>query len=330
MKLTEAYKLLELEETATPEEAKKKYRQFTKQFHPDINKEPGAEDKFKAINQAYECIKSGKGNDREDFIPEEYYHGWGGGFNPFGSSNPFQQQTRPASHIQLNIDISFKDSVLGCKKDLKFTRKNKCQKCNGQGTIKLNNGCKKCHGQGQVISQKGNMMFQSVCPLCHGRSNVEKCEPCKAAGTVDHEVSVSVKIPGGVTSESVLKMQGYGNFVGSFMGVQDQFTDANCKINVALDPDLSLKDGYVILNHNISLLDALTGTTRSVKTVLGDKEISIPPLSKNKEEIIIKNVGVDRKGEQKVILHIDYPEDTSDLIELLKGKANAVLSELSK
>ena len=68
MNLKEAYKILEIPQTATPEEAKKKYRELAKEFHPDVNKDAGAEAKFKKINEAYQVVSSGKGTDREDHI----------------------------------------------------------------------------------------------------------------------------------------------------------------------------------------------------------------------------------------------------------------------
>ena len=116
MKLAEAYNILGLAPGATPEEVKKQYRKLTKEFHPDINKDPGAEDKFKKINEANQVITTGKSTDPMS--------GGAPAGNPF-SGNPFGRQTAfiEVEHVEIYTTISFTDSVLGTKKELKFTRK---------------------------------------------------------------------------------------------------------------------------------------------------------------------------------------------------------------
>jgi len=167
MNLNEAYKTLELSPNATPEEAKKKYRDLTKRYHPDVNKEPNAEDRFKKINEAYQCVKTGKGTDREESI----------GFNPFSDDfnpfqNPFQGHGRRRTEVEPivnSVNISFKDSVLGCKQDITFSRRIKCQECNGQGAVKIDNGCTKCNGTGMISNKQGSMLFCRTCDKCGGR-----------------------------------------------------------------------------------------------------------------------------------------------------------------
>src|SRR5574338_123111 len=107
MNLKEAYSILEIPSTSTPEEAKKKYRELTKMYHPDINKEAGAEDKFKKINEAYQVVSSGKSTDREDVMRQARRDP----FNPFGRHVSFE-----AENIVRETRISFKDSVFGTKK----------------------------------------------------------------------------------------------------------------------------------------------------------------------------------------------------------------------
>ena len=98
MRLDEAYSILEIPSSSTPDEAKKKYRQLSKKYHPDINKEPGAEDKFKKINEAYQIVSTGKDTEASRPVPQHNY----------------------PSNIDIRTTISFKESVLGCKQSLKF------------------------------------------------------------------------------------------------------------------------------------------------------------------------------------------------------------------
>src|ERR1035437_2497404 len=201
MQIKEAYSILEIPQTSTPEEAKKKYRELSKKFHPDVNKDPGAESKFKKINEAYTYISSGKGD-------EESYQS----FNPFGQQNPFGRRHQvQVESINLYTTISFKESVFGSKKDLKFKRKGKCENCNGQGQYQLNNGCDKCNGRGQTVTVQGNMMFQQTCDKCRGRVKTETCTSC-SNGSIDTDVSINVTIPGGVESGNILRLNGMGNY----------------------------------------------------------------------------------------------------------------------
>jgi molecular chaperone DnaJ len=302
MKLKDAYTILELDSGASPEEAKKKYRDLTKKFHPDVNKDPGAEAKFKKINEAYQVVQSGKSNEREDMRPTHSYH---------------RQQVVQIEHITIEATISFKESVLGCKREVKYSRQGKCQKCGGNGEIHLNNGCKKCGGKGQVIIRQGITVMISTCTDCYGKSDVEGCSSCKGIGTLKTDVSVHVGIPAGITNDTTLRLQGMGNYAGSFMGFADQHTDAYCHVTVTAEPGLRLEGRNVVSHENVSLLDALKGCSRTVNTIHGKKEIRIEPKSKNFEEVVIPNCGVDGIGNQRVILEVQYPQNIDKLINLL-------------
>ncbi len=304
MNVKDAYATLELAQGASPEEAKKKYRELTKKYHPDVNKEPGAEDKFKKINEAYQIVQSGKGTDPEDKIR----YG-GGGFH--------RQQVVQLENVEFGLTISFKESVLGCKKEVKYSRQSKCQDCGGTGEIKLNNGCKKCGGKGQVIIKQGQMVMVSTCNECYGRASAEACKACSGNGVVNTDVSVHVSVPAGIQDGNTLRLQGMGNFAGSFMGFADQYTDAFCHITVTPEAGLNIEGRSVVSHITIPLLDALRGCKRKVKTIHGEKEIQIKPQSRNCDEVIIPHHGVGGNGDQRVILDVQYPKNTDKLIGVL-------------
>jgi molecular chaperone DnaJ len=292
MQKSEAYSILELSPSSSPEEAKKQYKKLTKKYHPDINKEPNAEDKFKQINQAYNVISK----------PQSLEH-------------PTYQEIQ---NIELNLTIDFKESVLGTKKDVKYSRVAKCQPCQGNGEIKLDNGCKDCQGRGQIINRQNNMVMMSTCTKCYGRSNTQTCKTCSGDGCLTTDVSIAVTIPPGILNNNILRLQQMGNYAGTFMGLADQFSDVFCHINVIPDPNLSLLNKDVIYNLNISLLQALTGMQVNVPTINGTQDITVPPAAKNKEEIIIPKLGVPNQGNQKVILNVEYP-NVETLISFLQG-----------
>jgi DnaJ-class molecular chaperone len=126
-----------------------------------------------------------------------------------------------------------------------------------------------------------------------------------------------VSIPGGIANGSVLRLQGMGNYAGSFMGLADQHTDAFCHVAVTPEAGLDI-DGTSVVSHvTIPLIDALRGCTHKVKTIHGDKEIRIKPQSRNRDEVIIPHCGVSGTGDQRVILDVQYPKNTDKLIGVL-------------
>lgn len=309
MNLKEAYSILELSQTATPEEAKKKYRELTKKYHPDVNKENGAEDKFKKINEAYQVVSSGKSTDRQDMHWQQpQSRQW----SPFGQ----RQVMRQASNIEVSTTISFKDSVFGTKVEIKYQRGTKCQECDGSGEHVLNNGCQKCGGRGQITGRRGNMIFSQTCDKCYGRMQSEPCKTCNSEGVLEGEASVGVTIPGGIQDSQMLRLQGMGNFAGSF-GPLEQYTDVYLRVKVTPEKGLTLQGSDVVSSLEVPLIDALRGCTKTVKTVLGDKEITIKPQSRNRDEVVIPHLGVNRIGNHKVILDVTYPKDVGKLIDVL-------------
>jgi molecular chaperone DnaJ len=310
MNLKEAYATLEIPDGSSEAEAKKKFRELSKKLHPD-NKETGDEAKFKKINEAYQRIQSG-----EDDPREAYANGAGPGWANFRQQRQ-QAQVIELTNVEVGTIISFKEAVLGTKKEIKYSRQAKCQNCGGNGEIKLNNGCQKCGGKGQVISRQGNMIAVATCPDCFGKANVTECSACKGDGLVNTDVSVHVSIPAGIRDGTTLRLQGMGNYAGSVMGIMDQYTDAFCHVTVHPEPGLRIEDQSVVSDLTISLLDAIKGCERSVKTIHGQKTAKIKPHSRNKDEVIIPHCGVGGQGPQRVILDVQYPKNTDKLVGVL-------------
>lgn len=306
MNLKEAYTTLEIPEGSSEAEAKKKFRELSKKLHPD-NKETGDEAKFKKINEAYQRIQAGEDDPREAFT---------NGRGPVGYHQQ-RVQVVELSNIDVGTVVSFKEAVLGTKKEIKYQRRSKCQNCGGAGQIKLNNGCQKCGGRGQVVRRHGNTIVVSDCPECIGKAKVAECGPCKGEGLVHTDVSVHVSVPAGIQDGTTLRLQGMGNYAGSVFGMVDQFTDAFLHVTVTPEPGLSIEGQSVVSNLSISLLDALRGCERSVKTIHGQKTAKVRPGSRNKEEVIIPHCGVGGTGDQRVILDVKYPKNTDKLVGVL-------------
>jgi molecular chaperone DnaJ len=318
MKLSEAYKIINLSSDATPEEVKKQYKKLAKEFHPDVNKAPDAEATFKKISEAYQTIQAGK--------DEPPVADWGGFnnqhiydiFNRNGSGRATKQHL--SSNIDLYTTISFRDAVQGCKIEITYSRQIKCPHCQGSGNKPTNNGCKTCGGQGQVVSRNGSHVFIRTCSECLGRSQSNPCTNCSSTGLIETEASVHVSVPAAMVDGNVLRLQGMGNFAGTFMGLQDQYTDVHLRIKVTPEPGLRLEGKDVVSDLHLTLLDALRGCDTTISTIDGSKVIEVNAGIKNKEEIVLSVGGHNIK--HRVIVHVEYPANIDNLIDVLSKEAN--------
>lgn len=311
MNLQEAYSILEIPQGTSPEDAKKKYRELTKKYHPDVNKDPDAEAKFKKINEAYNVIQKGE-------EPQHQFHG-----------DHFVQRRKPRPNpeiVHLHAHISYKDSIFGCKRDFVYDRRNKCDECNGQGVYSLHNGCTECKGQGVVITRQGNMIMQQTCGKCRGKIPTEECKPCNGTGGVKATRTITVTVPGGVVDGNILRLEGMGNFVevvNNFFNSGDAYTDAFVQLHIQpAEFKCTIKDNNLHVPLDITLLEALRGCTKNIKTLDGIKEIKIPQKTKNGHQVIIPNLGVSRTGNQIIDINVDYPQDIDSLISHLVSKEN--------
>lgn len=325
----DAYRILELTpgQNSDKETEKKAFKKLAAKYHPDVNKDPGAEDHFKKVNEAWQFLNAPPKPAQDIFTPS---HGSGFGFNHMdledlinmvgGTRAGARPRTRKQfnfSDIELKEVLSFKDSVLGCTKEIKYKRSAKCSECEGTGDKQLDNGCATCNGKGRVISKQGFTIFQQTCNDCHGKVSFEPCNECGMSGSINVDQSVTVNIPPGVQNGNTLSLGNRGNFLGDSMGMEQ---NSKVLIHMIVTPqdNLSIRGADVIFNISIQLVEALQGCIKAVPTIDGYKEITIPAKSKNRDEVIIPNLGIAGRGNQAVILQIDYPSDTEELIKFLK------------
>jgi len=322
MKKEEAYSALNLTPAASDDEAKKRFRELSKKYHPDVSKEEGAADKFKKINEAYDCIKNGKFDD--DRVP--FSSGGSGGFSGFNmdalndlfffNNMGGKNVRRNFPPIEVNLSLDFKEAAFGCRKEISFNRRAKCKACKGEGKTIKSNGCRTCNGLGKVTRRQGNMVMTQTCTGCNGRVSADPCNPCGSSGSIPSDITVSVNVPAGAF-QNTLRLAGVGHYLGS-NGFADESSDVYLHVRASMDENYQIDDEDLVSQIEITLAEALEGKTLEVKTLDGDKEISVPPLSKNKDEIILPNLGLGRIGSQRVILNITYPENILSLLPHLK------------
>ena len=216
---------------------------MAKQYHPDLH--PGddaAAEKFKEVNEAYSVV--GDPDKRGRYDRGEMDMGGGAGFNPFGGGGSYtatgfddifdmftdifgggsarrrtQQQNFVGSDVTYTVELTFMESVLGCKKPINFTRVEKCPTCSGTGAKDDEHykTCDKCGGSGQVRRVQNTIFGQQVsigaCDKCHGTGHIvtENCKTCGGRGIVNKNKIINVSIPAGVENGAVLSLPGEGN-----------------------------------------------------------------------------------------------------------------------
>ncbi|KAF8673791.1 hypothetical protein HU200_048546 [Digitaria exilis] len=241
------YATLNIRRDATLQEVKAAYRTLARKYHPDMNKNPGAEEKFKEISAAYEILSDEDKRSMYDRFGEEglrgdYVHGDIGAhgidpyelFNAFfgGSDKLFGDSMGPGGFhysakvnnnrgldISYDLLISFEESILGGKREINIFRHETCGTCHGTGA-KSSNGiteCTRCRGQGRLMETQrtpfGIVSQISSCLNCSGSGKVitEHCTECHGSGKVQVERNIKVDIPGGIDHGSAIRIRGEGS-----------------------------------------------------------------------------------------------------------------------
>ncbi len=317
MNTDQAYKTLGLSNSASKEEVKKAFKKLAAKFHPDINKDADAEQKFKEVNQAFKTITEPPPQQTIPFDPFS---------NPFGGNVGWRTSSVRSSKtivhppLQLNIELTFSESILGCKKNIKTNKYIECESCNGKGGELTNQSCTYCNGQGQKTTQNRMAIFIEECSNCNGTGKkFEDCKVCSGNGAQQSERSFDVSIPGGIESNQIIRLGGAGHFynIHDIKGYHDAFI----KVNVTQDPKMKLSGRDVISDLEVSLLDALDGATKTIETVHGSKTITIPKKTKHKDLVEIKDAGAvtpKGTGSHIVELQIVYPDNLDEVVNVLK------------
>ena len=347
MNHNEAFSILGIEEGASMDEVRKAFRKKAAEFHPDRNKDPGAEDKFKTINEASQFLEK-NGTTAvdvpnvdfnvavEDIFKDIFFRQGNGGmpFNgagiPFGGRR-YTYQTQEAPPIVVSLEVPFDMFVTGGKKEVRYLRNVKCTECsNGKKTT----DCIRCAGKGYRKYGEGPDpgTFRRVgsekelpCTTCKGTGKVasgpSSCDSCGSSGFSKSSFSTSVSIPPGIQNGVRLIVPNVGNYNSN--GTYDPIHVA---ISVIPDKDMQLAGIDVISVVEVSLLEALKGTKKRLRTVRGEKTLAIPPKTKNKDTIKVHGFGVPPMGSHVFCINVSYPDDVQGLIDVLDKKETSEVS----
>lgn len=329
MNIDEAYLILEISKDISDDELKKTYKKLARKYHPDIYKDDP--EKFKQINEAYQLITDFREHP-EKYQPKPSQGGfWSNvvdlGEIFFNRGDFFRQSSEEsvsfrATNINIKINLSFHESVLGCTKEISYNRNIKCKFCNAQGMKHIGNGCASCDGFGIVTTNNKGMIFQTICSKCNGKGvKKEKCEKCKGKRILEDKRTGNISVPPGSTNGDKLRLAGEGHFVKTHFF--DVYSDVNIQLIIEPYKDMVMNGNNILTKCKISLLEALEGTTKVIETVYGNKDITIPPQSRHSDEIKIPTCGVKgTDGVHIVYLNVEYPNDVSKIIEVLKDNTH--------
>lgn len=343
------YDILGISKDASESEIKKAYRKMAIKYHPDkTSGDKEAEEKFKEASEAYEVLSNADKKSNYDRFGSvdgnpfggnrQYGHGFdmddifsqfgdifGGGFG----NRQSRKRQRRGSDLRIKVNLTIKDILEGTTKKLKYKRQDKCNTCDGKGGKDVRT-CLVCNGNGQrIVIQNtpfGQIQQQANCTDCHGTGEqvVNKCGDCNGEGTNLKEEIVEVDIPAGVSAGMQLKMDGYGSYTrGGMPG------DLHITVDEIREFYFKRDRNNIIVEKDISVLDAILGSNVKVKTPHGDIKVSIDKGTQHGKTIRMRGKGIpDVKfglGDLYVVVNVKIPtelpeKDINILKKLRKSK----------
>lgn len=341
MNNTEYYDRLGLSKDASQDEIKRAYRKLSKKYHPDINKEPGAEEKYKEILEAYETLSDAQKRAAYDQYGPDGANGFSGqgsfggfdgaaGFGGFedifssffgGGATRNPNSPRQGDDLQYRVNLSFEEAVFGAEKEIHYNREVTCKTCSGSGAKPGTSPvtCGRCHGHGVINvdtqTPLGMMRRQVTCDVCHGTGQEIKdpCQTCHGTGREKQSHKVSVKIPAGVETGQQIRLAGQGE--AGFNG--GPYGDLFVVINVNPSDKFTRDGSTIYYTLNISFVQAALGDTVEVPTVHGNVEMVIPAGTQTGKTFRLKGKGAPRlrggsQGDQLVTVKIVTPTKLND------------------
>lgn len=343
------YTSLEVERTASKADIKKSYLRLARKFHPDVNKETGAEARFKEVKEAYEVLS----DDDKRAVYDRHGHaafdgsGGAGGFggSPFGAGgSPFEdifesffggggRQSGPprGADLQTQIAIDFEEAIFGATRELNVTRMQTCQTCNGSraepGTQPVT--CLACGGSGQVRRVQntilGQFMTSAPCDRCRGEGVVipNPCKGCGGEGRVRQNSTLTVTVPAGIEDDATLRLTGQGE--SGPRGGQP----GNLYVGIRVRPrkGFSRQGKQVHTEQALDVAQAALGDEIEVATVDGPAKLKIPAGAQTGQTFRLRGHGAPdlrggERGDQIVTVRVQIPTK-------LNGEQRALFEQLA-
>ena len=358
MSKSDYYDVLGVQRNATKDEIKNKYRQLALKYHPDRNKSPDAENKFKEISEAYAILSDDEKRAQYDqfghagidgrYSTEDIFRGvdfdeilrdigfgFGGGFgsifDTFFGGRPSRGPQR-GQDIRYDLEISLEQAYAGLGTEIEVPRTERCPECNGSGAKPGTSPkkCPECGGAGQIqhIQNAGFMHFARIepCRKCRGKGTIieKPCNQCRGAGIVERDRRISIKIPPGVDTGSQLLLRGEGDAPngGGRRG------DLYVVVHVKPHETFRREGNDLICNVGVSFSRATLGGDVQVPTLDGPANIMVPPGTQSGAVFRLRKKGMpaireNEKGDELVVMQVRTPTN-------LTSRQKDLVQELSR
>lgn len=334
------YEVLGVPKDASQDDLKQAFRQLARKYHPDVNKAPDAEERFKEINEAFAVLSDDDKRAAYDRFGHAGVKGAGGapdfsvdfgnfadifeeffGMGGFGRST---QRTRNAARrgadLQYKVTLTFQEAIFGVEKEVEITREESCKSCHGTGAEPGTSPqrCSTCGGSGEARQVRqtllGSMVQVTTCPTCNGRGETIStlCHTCGGRGLERVTRKKIVSIPPGVDNGNQIRLAGEGQ-PGANSG-----PNGNLFLIIEVKPHQYFRrhGNDVMLDLNINVAQAALGAEVEIPTVDGPDKLKIPAGSQPGKVMRIRNKGVPflrggGRGDQLVVLNVDIPKHLS-------------------
>jgi len=352
------YDVLGIPKSASQDEIKNAFRSLARKYHPDVNKEPDAEERFKEINEAYGVLSDPEKRAAYDrFGPEGVnYQGMPDftnmdlsdileglfGFGGFGGMGGYSRRARNAprrgADLSSKIRISFEEAAFGTEKEIEITRDEKCPTCGGSGAEPGTRPvtCPTCHGSGEVrrVQQTflGSMVQVQTCPTCNGRGEVieHPCHTCRGTGLTRRTSKRTVSIPAGVDNGNQIRIIGEGQ-PGIHGGPSGNFY---LELEVEPHPYFRRSGNDVLLDVDINIAQAALGDEITIPTLDGEEKLRIPPGTQPGKVFRLRNKGIpvlnrNSRGDQLVTVNVQIPTQlTEEQRALMESLGNTMGTDI--
>lgn len=334
------YEVLGVARGASESEIKSAFRRLARQYHPDVSKEPNAEEQFKEINEAYAVLSNDEKRAAYDRFGHAGVQGAGGvpdwttmdftdifgdlgdlfGFGFSRSGRRARNAPRRGADLKYRLQLEFEEAVFGAEKEIEITRDERCETCKGSGAKPGTSPtqCSTCNGRGEVRQTQrtilGSMVQVTPCPACQGKGEVivDPCPTCHGKGEVRKTRKKVVTIPKGVDTGTQIRLAGEGQ-PGKNGG-----PPGNLYLVIQVKPHkyFQRRDHDIFLDLNINIAQAALGDKVTVPTVHGDEELRIPAGTQPGDVMRLRDKGVPHlrnngHGDQLIVLNVSIPKNVS-------------------
>jgi molecular chaperone DnaJ len=332
------YEVLGISREATKDDLKAAYRRLAKQYHPDVNKETGAEEKFKEVSEAYSILsddekrsaynryghaafQGGAGApDFSGFTVDDIFEQFFGSFGGSGRSSGGRRGPRRGADLRYELTISFDDAVHGAQKEIEVSRAETCPTCSGKGAEPGTEPqrCPTCKGAGEVRQVRqtflGSMVNVSTCPTCNGSGETiaTPCHTCRGRGRVRNNKKLVVNIPPGVDTGTQIRLSSEGE-PGSSGGPAGNLYVV---LGVEPHPYFRRRGDDIWMEYSVNISQATLGAEVSVPTVDGEEKLKVPAGTQPGTVFPMRNRGVPRlqrsgRGDHFVVINVTIPTKLS-------------------